>query len=60
MESMESSYADKEDGGTMDDNYIPNLTKLAKENIKNNTKHIKEFKKIYQKNIKDIKKLIKY
>lgn len=24
MESMESSYADKEDGGTMDDNYIPN------------------------------------
>lgn len=33
MESMESSYADKEDGGTMDDNYIPNLTKLAKENI---------------------------
>ncbi len=33
MESMESSYADKEDGGIMDDNYIPNLTKLAKENI---------------------------
>ena len=33
MESMESSYTDKEDGGTMDDNYIPNLTKLAKENI---------------------------
>lgn len=33
MESMESSYADQEDGGIMDDNYIPNLTKLAKENI---------------------------
>ena len=33
MESMESSYADKEDGGTMDDNYIPNLTKLARENV---------------------------
>ena len=30
---MESSYADQEDGGIMDDNYIPNLTKLAKENI---------------------------
>ena len=30
---MESSYADKEDGGTMDDNYIPNLTKLARENV---------------------------
>lgn len=29
MESMESSYADKEDGGTMDDNYIPNLTALG-------------------------------
>ena len=33
MESMESSYADQEDGGIMDDNYIPNLTKLARENV---------------------------
>ena len=33
MESMESSYADKAEGGTMDVNYIPNLTKLAKENV---------------------------
>ena len=33
MESMESSFADKADGGTMDVNYIPNLTKLARENV---------------------------
>lgn len=33
MESMESSYTDKAEGGTMDVNYIPNLTKLAKENV---------------------------
>nr|WP_296193471.1 LTA synthase family protein [uncultured Anaerobutyricum sp.] len=33
MESMESSYADKNDGGIMDTNYIPNLTRLAKENV---------------------------
>ena len=33
MESMESSYADKAEGGTKDVNYIPNLTKLAKENV---------------------------
>lgn len=33
MESMESSYANKENGGTMNDNYIPNLTKLARENV---------------------------
>lgn len=33
MESMESSYADKNDGGIMDTNYIPNLTKLARENV---------------------------
>lgn len=31
-ESMEMSYADKADGGLFDDNYIPNLTRLAKEN----------------------------
>ena len=33
MESMESSYADKANGGTMNVNYIPNLTKLAHENV---------------------------
>lgn len=33
MESMESSFADRASGGTMDVNYIPNLTKLAKENV---------------------------
>ena len=33
MESMESSYADKANGGTMNVNYIPNLTKLAQENV---------------------------
>ena len=33
MESMESSYTNQENGGIMDDNYIPNLTKLAKENV---------------------------
>jgi len=33
MESMESSYADKADGGAMDTNLIPNLTSLADKNI---------------------------
>ncbi|WP_304959556.1 sulfatase-like hydrolase/transferase [Ileibacterium valens] len=32
MESMESTYASREDGGTMDDNLIPNLTRIAREN----------------------------
>lgn len=29
MESMEMSYTDEENGGDFEDNYIPNLTKLA-------------------------------
>lgn len=33
LESMESSFADKAAGGMMDSNLIPNLTKLANENI---------------------------
>lgn len=33
LESMESSYADIENGGVKKVNYIPNLTKLASENI---------------------------
>jgi phosphoglycerol transferase len=34
LESMETTYADEEDGGGMDqDNYIPELTALAEENI---------------------------
>ena len=34
LESMESEYATKEDGGLQDSiNYIPNLTQLAKDNI---------------------------
>lgn len=33
MESMETSNASLEEGGYMDDNYIPNLTQLAKDNI---------------------------
>lgn len=33
VESLETSYQDKENGGLLDDNYIPELTKLAKENI---------------------------
>lgn len=32
MESMETSYMDKENGGLMDENLIPELTALAKEN----------------------------
>lgn len=32
-ESLEASYSDFENGGCMDQNYIPNLTKLAKENV---------------------------
>ena len=31
-ESLEASFADFENGGCMDQNYIPNLTELAKEN----------------------------
>lgn len=31
-ESLEATFADKESGGFMAENYIPNLTKLAKEN----------------------------
>ncbi len=33
LESMESSFADKENGGLMGENLIPNLTELAKENV---------------------------
>lgn len=33
LESMETSYASAEEGGLMDQNYIPHLTELAKENI---------------------------
>lgn len=33
LESMENSYMDEANGGNMNDNYIPNLTKLAKENV---------------------------
>ncbi len=33
MESMESAYASKEDGGRQETNYIPNLTQIANENI---------------------------
>lgn len=33
LESMESTYADKENGGAYDINYIPELTELAKDNI---------------------------
>lgn len=33
LESMESSFVDREDGGMMDSNLIPNLTRLAGENI---------------------------
>ena len=33
MKKKKKKKADQEDGGIMDDNYIPNLTKLAKENI---------------------------
>jgi len=33
LESMETSFASVEEGGLMDDNYIPYLTELAKENI---------------------------
>ena len=32
LESMESTYASKEDGGVQKENYIPNLTKLASDN----------------------------
>ena len=33
LESMESSFADKEKGGLFDNNLIPNLTRLGEENI---------------------------
>ena len=33
LESMETSYASVEEGGLMEENYIPYLTELAKENI---------------------------
>jgi len=33
LESMEYTYADKENGGAYEENYIPNLTKYAKEEI---------------------------
>jgi len=33
LESMETSFASVEEGGLMEDNYIPYLTELAKENI---------------------------
>lgn len=33
MESMETTYASKKDGGEQEVNYIPHLTELAKENI---------------------------
>ena len=32
-ESMESGYSSKEEGGAFDNNYIPKLTELAKENV---------------------------
>ena len=32
LESMETTYADKENGGAFDENVIPELTKLAQEN----------------------------
>ncbi|MFQ9749776.1 MAG: hypothetical protein ACLRYY_13470 [Anaerobutyricum soehngenii] len=47
MESMESSYADKAEGGTMDVNYIPNLTKLAKENVQFSDKADKKMGSLY-------------
>jgi|GEM_PF-968624 len=33
MESMESSFSDKDNGGFFDENYIPNLSAIAKDNI---------------------------
>ena len=33
LESMETSYASKEDGGSQDTNYIPNLTQLARDEV---------------------------
>ena len=33
LESMETTYASREEGGIQDANYMPNLTRLAKENI---------------------------
>ncbi len=33
LESMETTYASRKDGGTQDKNYMPNLTALARENV---------------------------
>lgn len=33
LESMESTYASKEEGGEFEENYIPELTELAKSNV---------------------------
>lgn len=33
LESMESTYADKANGGAFDKNYIPELTQLAADNV---------------------------
>lgn len=33
LESMETTYASREDGGNQEENYIPNLTRLARENL---------------------------
>lgn len=33
MESMETTYASKEDGGVQEVNYIPNLTEMAQQNV---------------------------
>jgi len=33
LESMENTYSSKDHGGSQDDNLIPNLTKLAEENV---------------------------
>ncbi len=33
LESMETTYASEEDGGAQEENYMPNLTRLAGENI---------------------------
>lgn len=41
LESMEASYMSKEDGGFYADNYIPELTKLARQNISFSDKETK-------------------
>ena len=40
LESMETSFASVEEGGMMDDNFIPYLTELAKENISFSDKEV--------------------